>query len=60
MPLFEYTCMECGCHFEKLQKAGTAGEVACPTCGSVEVKKELSAFSSGGSASSAAGCFSGG
>lgn len=60
MPIYEYLCATCGAHFEKLQKSGVASEVVCPTCGSMEVKKEFSTFSSAGSSSSAAGCFSGG
>lgn len=60
MPIYEYLCTTCGSHFEKLQKSAEASGVECPTCGSVEVKKEFSTFSSAGSSSSAAGCFSGG
>lgn len=60
MPIYEYVCTICGNHFEKLQKSGVASEIECPTCGSMEVKKEFSTFSSAGSASSAAGCSSGG
>lgn len=60
MPLIEYTCLDCGSRFEKLQKADAAGQTECPMCGSANVKRELSTFSSAGSSSSAAGCFSGG
>jgi putative FmdB family regulatory protein len=59
MPLFEYSCMKCGYRFEKLQKDANVQSAECPLCGSVEVKKELSTFSSGGS-TSASSCFSGG
>jgi putative FmdB family regulatory protein len=44
MPMFEYRCLACGHHFEKLQKAGAERETVCPACGSAEVKKEISAF----------------
>jgi putative FmdB family regulatory protein len=54
MPIFEYSCLKCGFRFEKVQQPG----VVCLECGSLEVKKELSAFSTGASSSSA--CFSGG
>jgi len=60
MPIFEYSCRTCGFRFEKLQKAGETSPVACPGCGSVEVKKELSPFSAATGAPSAAACFSGG
>ena len=54
MPIFEYVCMSCGNRFEKLQKAGAACEPGCPACGSAEVKKELSIFSSAGASCSTA------
>ena len=47
MPIFEYLCKKCGNRFEKLQKGGTDEQNLCPTCGSVEVKRELSVFASG-------------
>lgn len=59
MPIFEYLCLKCGEHFEKLQKAGKEQSAECPKCGSFEVKKELSTFSSCGSTSEAS-CSSGG
>lgn len=60
MPLFEYTCTNCGCRFEKLQKAGVECRTECPACGSAEVRKEMSTFAAGGSSPAGAGCFSGG
>lgn len=59
MPIFEYVCQTCGNSFEKLQKNGSRNENSCPQCGSSEVKKQLSCFSSAGSSSSAS-CNSGG
>lgn len=59
MPIFEYTCAACGCSFEKLQKNSEEQFPACPSCGSTDVGKKLSAFSSAGAAASAS-CFSGG
>ena len=56
MPIFEYECVKCGCRFEKLQKDGSTGVPDCPTCGSEDVKKELSTFAATGGASPAAGC----
>ncbi|MBW4056760.1 MAG: zinc ribbon domain-containing protein [Proteobacteria bacterium] len=60
MPIYEYTCAKCGSNFEKLQKSGVVSKLECPTCGSMEVEKKFSTFSSAGSTSSTAGCFSGG
>ena len=31
MPIYEYSCRDCGTSFEKLVRGGAA--VACPTCG---------------------------
>ena len=58
MPIFEYVCMTCGHHFEKLQKADAADQTLCPACGFAEVEKELSTFSSAGTSSDS--CYSGG
>lgn len=54
MPMFEYACVPCGFRFEKLQRAGSTDTITCPACGSSEVKKQFSTFStpSGGSAGS--------
>jgi putative FmdB family regulatory protein len=43
MPLFEYTCQDCGSRFEKLVRK-TGDEVACPSCGTARVARELSTF----------------
>ncbi|HBG04077.1 MAG TPA: zinc ribbon domain-containing protein [Geobacter sp.] len=48
MPIFEFTCKGCGNRFEKLQKSDSACQAECPACGSVEVQKEFSTFSSAG------------
>lgn len=60
MPIFEYNCTECGCNFEKLQKTAAEPKPVCPDCGSTETRKQLSVFSSAGSTTSGAGCYSGG
>ena len=61
MPIYEYSCKACGCSFEKLVKSADENLPECPQCGSTEVKKEMSMFSSGGlPSSSGAECFSGG
>jgi putative FmdB family regulatory protein len=45
MPIFEYTCNECGYRFEKLDRGGSS-KVDCPACGSLDIGKEISSFGS--------------
>jgi putative FmdB family regulatory protein len=60
MPIFEYTCANCGHHFEKLiLSARRAKELRCPKCDSQEVQKDISLFgtsSKGAIGASAASC----
>jgi putative FmdB family regulatory protein len=30
MPIYEYQCLECGKHYERLQRFGDSGPVHCP------------------------------
>jgi len=47
MPLYEYTCRECGRRFEVLQRVGSDGTgVTCPGCGASRVAKQYSTFAS--------------
>ncbi len=57
MPLYEYTCHDCGRRFEMLQRVGAdrAG-VLCPGCGGEEVAKQFSTFASAGPSASAMPC----
>jgi len=45
MPLFEYICFKCEHKFEELVLKSD-DQVVCPKCGSQEVAKQISAFSS--------------
>jgi len=59
MPLFEFSCLECGAEFEKLlQKYSDNVEVQCPVCGGKKLEEKVSSFSSvsKGGASSGANC----
>lgn len=60
MPIFEYTCANCGHRFEKLiLSAKRAKELRCPECDSQEVHKNISLFGTSGKGtvgSSAAEC----
>lgn len=48
MPIYEYTCQDCGTQFEKLVRSLTAPvEVTCPECGGTHVKKGWSIFGTG-------------
>lgn len=65
MPMFEFTCRECGAEFEELCTAAEveAGEVACPECGAQKADKKLSVFAStgdGGGGHAGHGCGGGG
>lgn len=69
MPIYEYTCCDCGTQFEKFVRSmAVMIEVHCPECGSSQVKKGWSLFGVAGSrgsagdlsASAAGACSSGG
>jgi len=45
MPIFEYSCDDCGTKFEKLlRRAVEANEVRCPSCGQEHLTTEYSTF----------------
>jgi len=47
MPLYEYMCSHCGRVFILLQPIGTSEtDTSCAYCGSSDVKKKISMFSS--------------
>ena len=57
MPLYEYTCRECGRRFEVLQRVGADGSgLTCPGCGGAQVAKQFSTFASAAASSSAMPC----
>ena len=58
MPIYEYSCSECGTQFEKLVDSRTV--VACPSCQTPKVMKRLSLFRAGVSASSPSASMGGG
>jgi len=56
MPLYEFTCEECGATFEELVGAGLDGlGVTCPECGSEKIEKLVSRFASAGASASKGG-----
>jgi putative FmdB family regulatory protein len=42
MPIYEYTCRDCGHPFEALVRSDTV--VKCPQCASTQLEKQLSVF----------------
>lgn len=42
MPIYEYQCKECGTEFELLVRSDT--RLACPSCDSTQLEKQLSVF----------------
>lgn len=67
MPLYEYSCRDCGHEFEVLQRMGERGdELRCPACGAVGAERRLSTFAGRASSPGAAaagpapGCGAGG
>lgn len=45
MPIYEYTCQNCGHSFERFfRSVSNAVEPTCPKCGAIEVKKGWSVF----------------
>jgi len=45
MPIYEYTCNNCNETFSVLKLTTREEETTCPSCGSKEVTKKMSAFS---------------
>ena len=57
MPMYEFTCNDCGHEFEELVASASTYEVECPKCGSKNAEKKMSAFASGSTgAKSGASC----
>lgn len=54
MPIYEYYCAACNREFTKLQKMGGEPTV-CPTCGSDDVARKISACAIGGGPSGGGG-----
>jgi putative FmdB family regulatory protein len=47
VPIYEYVCMSCECHFEELVRSGDASP-ACPECGTANVSRQFSVFAAHG------------
>ena len=43
MPIYEYSCQECGYSLEAIQKLADAPLTDCPECGKAALKKQISA-----------------
>jgi putative FmdB family regulatory protein len=55
MPLFEYKCKKCGRTTEFLERGSARSRHVCPECGSTDLQKLFSTFSTGRSDSKAGG-----
>lgn len=46
MPVYEYQCLECRAHFERVESIGEHGKPAprCPKCKSARVEQLLAQF----------------
>ncbi|MBI9044337.1 MAG: zinc ribbon domain-containing protein [Anaerolineaceae bacterium] len=52
MPLFEYQCQTCEENFEKRVSFSESDVLPeCPQCGSIETRKKISVFATGGGVS---------
>lgn len=61
MPIYEYTCPDCGHHFSHLHRRLNEAAPKCPKCDGERVRKQFSTFSpasgsSSGSCSLGGGC----
>ncbi|MCI5072886.1 zinc ribbon domain-containing protein [bacterium] len=43
MPLYDYQCLDCDKHFEVFCKVTDTANIKCEACGSLQVKKAVSA-----------------
>jgi len=55
MPIYEYTCTECGKEFEELVPLKRPDNPPCPVCGSAKTEKKMSLPGGTGSTSSSCG-----
>lgn len=44
MPIYEYSCDDCGTRFEKLVRRTEEARVACPSCGEAHLTTQYSTF----------------
>jgi putative FmdB family regulatory protein len=56
MPLYEYSCRDCGHRFEILQRLGEGADgLACPSCRAAALDKQFSTFAAGTSSGGGGG-----
>ena len=55
MPLYEFTCRDCGHNFTVLTSFEKKGEAACSSCGSKNLREVWGGFSSPGCGQNAGG-----
>lgn len=47
MPIYEYRCLNCNKHFEKLVLRPDKDKIICPACSNEQVEKQMSVCSFG-------------
>lgn len=52
MPIFDFSCDECGKKFDVMISNADKSKVRCPECGSAKVIQKLSLFNTGSSSGS--------
>jgi putative FmdB family regulatory protein len=61
MPIYEYVCEECGCHFDALRSIRDAdAPIQCQKCTSEHTTRQLSVFFARSGGRAVAGCNGGG
>ncbi len=58
MPLYEYTCKDCGNEYEELVSVNEQEPPPCPACKSMNSEKKISLVGSAGAASCRSSGFS--
>ncbi|VBB05675.1 rubredoxin-type fold [Lucifera butyrica] len=56
MPIYEFTCKNCGESFEQLCPVNWRGAVTCPNCKADNLEKMISRFNGAGSSSGCGSC----
>jgi putative FmdB family regulatory protein len=55
MPIFDFSCNECGKNFDVMISNSDKDKVRCPQCSSAKVVQKLSLFNTGSGNSSSSG-----
>ena len=56
MPMYEFKCNKCGNIFSELRSISETDPAKCTKCESIDTKKMMSSFATGGSSSKVTNC----